>query len=198
MSAPMVHAILAGSKTVTRRVVKAVRGDNTLLLRKATKTKCGIVTHVMDAPGKGLCPYGEVGDRLWVRETCRVTTYFRSARRAEVRYEADGTYGVVPIPERLKPIAPGKCIANGCYREAARLWLEITTVRVERLQDIREADAIAEGLIRDRDGFRGAADLAWYASPIAAYRSLWERINGAGSWDANPWVWAIEFKRVTP
>jgi hypothetical protein len=81
-------------------------------------------------------------------------------------------------------------------RWASRTLLEVVAVRVERLQEISETDAIAEGLLRDRNGWRGAPDLPWFASPIAAYRSLWESINGAGSWDANPFVWVVEFRRL--
>lgn len=68
-SGPMVRAILEGRKTQTRRIVKNVRQDNSLLIKKQTITKAGITTHVMDAPERGLCPYGKKGDRLWVRET---------------------------------------------------------------------------------------------------------------------------------
>lgn len=81
-------------------------------------------------------------------------------------------------------------------RTASRLTLEITGMRVERLQGISEADAVAEGILRNGEGWRGATELPWFASPIAAFRSLWESINGAGSWDANPFVWVVEFRRI--
>ena len=72
-------------------------------------------------------------------------------------------------------------------RAASRILLEVTAVRVEQLQDISESDAMAEGCYTDP------------ACPAYdAYRSLWEQINGPGSWNANPWVWVVEFKRVTP
>jgi len=102
-------------------------------------------------------------------------------------------------------------------RWASRITLEITAVRVERLHDISEADAVAEGLacitkdgdrtrkygIPDADGMPGTDDHGWpwnewRSDPREAYRKLWESINGPGSWDLNPWVWVIEFKRVTP
>lgn len=85
-------------------------------------------------------------------------------------------------------------------RWASRITLEVTGVRVERLNDINQEDAIAEGVeAHDDDGVtyygplgRGVCD------PIVAYRSLWDSINGPGSWAANPWVWVVEFKRVRP
>jgi len=94
-------------------------------------------------------------------------------------------------------------------RWASRITLEITSVRVERLQDISEADAIAEGIERlDYQGQTSWRDYSlndeWAAispmldSPIASYKTLWESLNGKGSWDLNPWVWVIEFKKVTP
>lgn len=91
-------------------------------------------------------------------------------------------------------------------RWASRITLEITGVRVERLQDISEADAVAEGVERTvtGDGWRRycadpeqeAAGLTPCATAVDSYRSLWEQINGPGTWDANPWVWAVEFRRV--
>lgn len=99
-------------------------------------------------------------------------------------------------------------------RWASRISLEITGIRVERLQDISEEDAIDEGLkaitkdgklikygIPDRDGYPGADDFGWNwgdwdKSPVLAYKRLWQSINGKGSWDLNPFVWVIEFKRI--
>lgn len=101
-------------------------------------------------------------------------------------------------------------------RWASRIALEITTVRVERLQDISDEDAKYEGLkgitkdgklvkygIPDRDGYPGTDNTGWpweewRVNPVKAYRKLWESINGPGSWDANPWVWVIEFKQIDP
>ncbi|MCY0853842.1 hypothetical protein [Cupriavidus sp. D39] len=66
------------------------------------------------------------------------------------------------------------------------------------MNDCGEVDAIAEGLIRFGDGWRGAPDLPWFASPVAAYASLWDNINDADAWQTNPWVWVLEFRRVQP
>lgn len=83
-------------------------------------------------------------------------------------------------------------------RAASRITLEITGVRVERLQDISEADAIAEGIVDagDDNGFHVADTTHYSNNPIESYASMWEAINGAGAWDLNPWVWVIEFKRI--
>ena len=102
-------------------------------------------------------------------------------------------------------------------RWASRITLEVTGIRVERLQEISELDAITEGLtaltkdggrtikhgIPDRDGLPGNDNYGWHWSEWekdsrVAYRKLWESINGPGSWDANPWVWVIEFRRINP
>lgn len=82
-------------------------------------------------------------------------------------------------------------------RWACRIQLEIVSVRVERLQDINEADALAEGIpYRQAADWMGRGGARRDFGPKDAYRTLWEQINGAGSWDANPWVWVVEFKRV--
>ncbi len=164
-SAPMVRAILGGRKTQTRRVVKDRYIDAVFLVHFFKYLR-------------GNCPYGQPGDRLWVRESfCDA----RSAGAGCVLYRASGDRACRWKPSIHMP------------RSASRILLEITAVRVERLNDISEADAKAEGLMRVSDGFRGADGLPWYANPVASYRSLWESINGAGSWAANPWVWVIEF-----
>lgn len=82
-------------------------------------------------------------------------------------------------------------------RWANRITLEVTGVRVERLQDISEADAIAEGLERDRQLWKHYSQPGFgWVDPRQSYQTLWESINGAGSWGANPWVWVVEFKRI--
>lgn len=136
------------------------------------------------------CPYGMPGDRLWVRETHIAFDVGRVHYRADSISDRKGDreYGVTWPPSIHMP------------RWASRITLEITGARVERLQDISEEDARAEGVDFDpgEGGFffvpgQGgcSADTA-----VGSYRLLWESINGSGSWDANPWVWAIQFKRV--
>lgn len=139
----MVRAILAGQKTQTRSAVAGVRGDNCLSLRKPTKTFSGVVAHVLDAPERGLCPFGEPGDRLWVRETTQLDrTTSDSAELA--RYSVDQE----PL---CYPVGTGNGY-DGAWqlwwysrdtrpnihmpRKACRLLLDIIAVRVERRQAI--------------------------------------------------------------
>jgi hypothetical protein len=151
------------------------------------------------------CPYGKPGDRLWVREAwadlteshgrqyerCNAATgLYERGTEPFVWYRADGEQpdngnGA----EKYAPWRP--CISMP--RWAGRITLEIVRVRVERLQDISPDDCIAEGAwsIASRELGRGE-------EAFAAYRKLWESINGPGSWDKNDWVWVIELKLVTP
>lgn len=178
-SAPMVRAILAGTKTQTRRVVKQHLerlgdGDWYAFDHKglnyrvnARHTTVAAWAHLLQ-----FCPYGQPGDRLWVREAWSGAD--DPSHKHCVHYRADGERATRWRPSIHMP------------RWASRIALEITGVRVERLNDISEADCRAEGL-------GGTVDRAHHW-----YRVLWEQINGPGSWDANPWVWVIEFKRVSP
>ncbi|AIU88306.1 hypothetical protein [Pectobacterium odoriferum] len=196
----MVRATLDGLKTQTRRVVANVSPDNCLVLRKPTKTKNGVYTHVLDAPQHDLCPFGKVGDRLWVRETSGL----------QIRRDALGGTGEFRVYRASNPdairyktasgeIAPIKWIPSiHMPRYASRILLEITDVRVERLNDISEEDAIAEGLERYNDDgivYYGPYDHG-DCRPEVAFGDLWKSIYGAESWDVNPWVWAITFRRI--
>lgn len=211
-SAPMVRALLAGSKTQTRRVVKWRGVAPGLNLGFS-----GLEAHRFD-PGSSewwalasrrgdgcweerceptICPYGAAGDRLWVRETWAVSHALDHLKPREVPHGSGLVYyaatenlgGLLKRPSIFMP------------RWASRITLEVTGVRVERLQAISEADAIVEGVELTggyefgKQAMKGWTPLA-YPLPIFAYRSLWESINGAGSWDANPWVWVVEFKRA--
>jgi hypothetical protein len=155
------------------------------------------------------CPYGseenclKAADRLWVREAWAFGIHAMAAARDEdgpFVYAADGsTQG--RLCDRWRP-------SIHMPRAASRITLEVTSVCVERLQDISEADAIAEGVERTitGDGWRRycndpeleACGLTPCASAANSFRSLWESINGPKSWQANPWVWVVEFKRVQP
>lgn len=210
-SAPMVRAILDGRKTQTRRVVK----PSPLWVADPS-----VPFKTPDADPKGIiyCPYGKPGDMLWVREAFRFLGSFDgdspsrvgdrcliagySKPWAPTQYEADGgrdnwmNVGTAPGSITAGKLRPGIHMP----RWACRILLEITGVRVERLNDISRDDAMAEGIVYQHDGGFGLADSTHYnfADPRFSYQSLWESINGAGSWDANPWVWVVEFKRVEP
>lgn len=215
-SAPMVRAILDGQKTQTRRVVKPQPLFN--------EPGCGFplnngATTVVDWKGlhtslAGLlarCPYGQPGDRLWVRETVacgacapsKPSEWSPSFWRREQGTPANPN-GLWYAADDLAPERP--ITARGKWtpaihmpRWASRILLEIVSVRVERLNDCSEADALAEGATPCANGwwFDGKPALAG-SDPRGAYYCLWEHINGAGSWPANPWVWVVEFKRVQP
>ncbi len=148
--------------------------------------------------------YGSPGDLLWVKEPLQP-----SSPSGLVAYQ---TTGLHPLPRRDGaavpwPWKPAKLGAMYCPRWASRLVLEVTEIRVERLQDISEADAIAEGVHSDGswspdDGWLDYVNLAKDGEGFPcetardSFRTLWESINGPGSWDANPWVWVVGFKRV--
>lgn len=147
------------------------------------------------------------GDRLWVREKARVVAASCDSEMhasgvvcsdAEVRlgYEADGALSDwLPYPRRLKPVRVGHCIPNGCYREAARTFLAVTSVRVERSQDISEADAIAEGMPHsDGDPDKFGIPTTLIVSARDEFRRLWTSIYGPDAWDRNEWVWVTEFE----
>lgn len=225
----MVRSILDGRKTQTRRVVNNVIPGNCLWLKKPTKTRSGTTTHVLDAPKYSLCPLGKVGDRLWVRETFALLgnedgvcidwndqIVYESEEAARI-YKAsceqkDGDYGLWSIPDDAdwKPHTDNHKY-DGTWtpsihmpRWASRITLEITDVRVERLQDISEKDAIAEGIVAGRYGNEGNWQKGFYLldsnqpyqAAKDAFCALWQSIYGVDSFYKNPWVWVIEFKRV--
>jgi hypothetical protein len=193
-SAPMVRAILDGRKTVTRRVVKP---------QPLWVADPSVPFKTHDANPKGIiyCPHGKPGDQLWVREAfsgprcmdasdgCKAVPPSKWGDGSRIWYWADGnpTEGdwTRPRPSIHMP------------RWASRILLEIVAVRVERLQDISEADAVAEGCkpIRPELMLDGLI-VRPGRSAVEEFRHLWEQINGGGSWEKNPWVWVIEFKKL--
>ena len=192
-SAPMVRALLSGSKTQTRRVVKPQpewTEPATTWQQGDGHSGPGWYAHNEDYPDEGAlfyrCPYGQPGDRLWVRESFD-QIIGQSGTWIETDYRATYTHGdrlgdTIGIKKRWTP-------SIHMPRSVSRITLDITGVRVERLQDISEADAAAEGV-----SAKHTADAHYTARE--AYAVLWEQINGPDSWAANPWVWVIEFKRV--
>ena len=205
-SGPMVRAILDGRKTQTRRVLKPqpvpvggpfYRPSPMVAPREwHSVSKEGNIVNIQKLP------YAE-GTELWVREAWRTGIEVEHVKPSEigytrpVRYEADDSVqpdvdGCAKIPtSRFGKLRPGMFMP----RWASRITLRVTAVKVERLQDISEEDALAEGV--------GIMDPHHPPPPIRAtyaemYRDLWDSINGPGSWDANPWVVAYTFERVLP
>ena len=209
-SAPMVRAILEGRKTQTRRIIKPT-------LSGIPSGGYGIGDALMPANGsKPIYPrYGHPGELLWVRETWQgplideeLDDEFRQSpdyfkKPAFCAYRATDTLDAINADGEELGWRPSIHMP----RWASRIQLEVTGVRVERLQEISEADALAEGIepipYTGENGGPNRFSINmggyWLNSPTAAgaYRMLWETINGDGSRAANPWVWVVEFKRVT-
>ncbi len=205
-SGAMVRAILEGRKTQTRRIVKPQPHDGCGRIWCAEYSPTVIDRWGDEQPGKEVfgaysedgewgvrCPYGQPGDRLWVRETWGVLhehllndqhepTFWRADYNAE-----DFATQVLP---RWRP-------SIHMPRSRSRIKLELTGVRVERLQDISQGDAIAEGAPPSHSSIDAVSrDIGYADFSRSWYAQLWDQINGPGSWEANPLVWVVEFRRV--
>jgi hypothetical protein len=204
-SAPMVRAILEGRKTVTRRAISHKLTNRFDEPRGQADVNAGYPFVECEEgyfPAVNFCPYGQPGDRLWVRETFMdllgTGVEHRPAPDSPVQrycYGADVRPGSFADDTRKDYGLKWKPSIH-MPRAACRILLEIAAVRVERLQDISRADIRAEGLqcppeLASDDVSPNYRD--WY--PVA-WRELWE--STGGDWNANPWVWVVEFKRVTP
>ncbi len=194
---PMVLAILNGQKTMTRRPV-ALPDDAEHVQYWAPpsgRSQSGWAdpgVNYWTPSGNHIdpCPYGQLGDRLWVRETWQHSyfPYGPASPSADIFYRADFLddplgpdleYSRDGIRRTWKP-------SIHMPRWASRIDLEIIAIRVERLQNISDADLAAEGIaVPDQPG------LARFD-----FRAMWDEMYGRGSWDINPWVWVIEFKRI--
>jgi len=209
---PMVRAILDGRKTQTRRVVKPQPvpfGEDSPFTQATLKEHVGklwmpVGGVFQDAWKK---PFGTVGDRLWVRET------WQAWRMCSLEYnewdicdcapsEIYGTYGKpkVEYAATSDSVGPWRPSIH-MPRWASRITLEITAVRVERVQDITEEDAIKEGVVESECGRNASRALFTYkrqcvAPPVLQFADLWQSIYA--NWDANPWVWVYEFRRIKP
>jgi hypothetical protein len=183
-STEMVHAILAGRKKMTRRT----NGLEALNV-KGYKPVFGFGLmgyEVNDEIYSIKRPY-EIGDILWVRESF-APDYFDNHDPA---YKADWnkTAAEYVNEPKWKP-------SIFMPKEACRTWLKVTDVRVERLQDITQQDAVDEGIEHRNERFKNYdIDEFKFSSPISSFISLWVKINGKESWDANPWVWVVSFER---
>ena len=191
-SGPMVRAILSGRKTVTRRVIAAFpagRGHVQPLTAGPWEWSpdggfdLGVVASV--------CPFGAPGDRLWVRETfaesvpgCEEQGGF-SYRADHVDPRGDGP--AHPMTWRPSIFMP---------RAVSRIALDVVSVRAERLQDITDEEIAAEGVTMQALIVLGVPSFPWSAAPLDLWRLGWNAINGKRApWEANPWVWRVEFRR---
>lgn len=208
-STPMAQAILDDRKSMTRRVIKP---QPTFVNKEYSYVICNAI----DKPSKEIkCPYGQPGDLLWVKETWKVGCIGDSESPGfSFKYRAgadDYVLNAYPTDEERFDLINKYVIKKGWQpsllmpKEAARLWLEVTSVRVERLRDITEEDVIAEGT-KDGDKYISKLppsgdvdkDISIANWHIACFWELWSSINskrGYG-WYANPWVWVVEFKVV--
>lgn len=204
-SGPMVRAILDGSKTVTRRVAQTNEAGRL--------QRSGRQWHVDDPNAIHACPYGAPGDRLWVRETWRVERALNSCKpsdmdqpyprdyRADERTQKEQDWHHPAFAGRWRP-------SIHMPRWASRITLEVTEVRVERLHQITEDEARAEGIrtLPDQDPedpsawWESAPGVHQARSARSSFRKLWSSINadrGFG-WDTNPYVWVVRFRRIEP
>ncbi|HDG1692583.1 TPA: morphogenetic protein [Kluyvera georgiana] len=203
-NAEMVRAILDGRKMQTRRVVKGVEGADSFtpewdINGEQIFVVCGEKDHTQMNPVLGAicCPFGAIGDRIWVRET------FQGPLVSEELFEEYRAYPEkFETPQYCEYAADGGARPEYCDlddnlrhgwrpsihmpRWASRILLEITSVRVERLRSMSQDDARAEGVIAASGPMEAGL----------AFRELWDSIYGEDSWRDNPWVWVVEFKRV--
>lgn len=224
-SAPMVRALLARTKTQTRRLMKPQPADDIapcVMPNPAFQGWQSSLRHEHGPTTAHLCPFGQVGDRLWVRETwsafttspgdmpghheVEFTGKIPEKPTKQIAYRADDGWEDGDVYGPWKP-------AIHMPRWASRITLEVTGVRVERVQAITDADAKAEGARHFPDlpvgPLRGYEPPRWsmedpettdecLGAPRWAFANLWQKLNGDDSWDLNPWVWVVEFKAVTP
>ena len=208
-SGDMVRAILEGRKTQTRRAVKPQPGDH-MRIPMLTQNGWQFMTHpdqLRDTVSSWRCPFGIPGDRLWVRETWSTRSGADGLRPIQISpnrvgkepiwYKADGAQS---YPEYDKQPQGKWRPSIHMPRWASRITLEITGVRVERLQDMSEEDARAEGIVDGGCLNCGEHEPCGCNDPQPDARDsfiyLWESIHGEDSWNANPWVWVIEFRMV--
>jgi len=215
-STDMVQALLAGRKTQTRRIIKpqpekAAYGKVNWKGRELTLNSFS--NH---------SPYGQVGDLLWVREgfhldkndqfcdessthdtfTYKADHYHRDVKRIGVNYDnidlcTEGWYDTdYPEETKWRP-------SIHMPKVAARLWLKVINVKVERLDAISDEDAIAEGIAKPPSDETGVHYKNYHhpdffmITPKYSFKTLWEAINGNESWDANPWLWVVEFEELS-
>lgn len=202
-STPMVKAIIENRKTQTRRIIKPQpeitkneRGLIDYTYRKGKKFSSGQNMDISDLNSaffriRIYCPYGQPGDLLWVREKWRYHDIFNIGGET-----SNGEYWYYASVPKIIGCVDGVDYTRDQWRwkpsihlpkSASRIWLEITNVKVERVQSISEEDAKAEGADKYDE------KLEWLTAKHG-FQMLWDTIHGKESWDANPWVWVVTFK----
>lgn len=217
-SSLMVQAIVEGRKTMTRRVIKpqpteegwlkakqGITSDITHEVYSSTNYKVDKLYNSLCIQFQGKlgtviafhqpnikCPYGQVGDILWVRESWNTlheftnTPGYKVMGKGDFVYKADGNR-----VDKWKP-------SIHMPKEACRIYLRITDIKVERVLSISEEDAINEGIEREGERFKNYQydGARGFETAYFSFRTLWEKINGEESWQQNPYVWAISFERI--
>ncbi len=213
-STPMVQALLNGTKTETRRLFK-INGqpitsdkEEIIELRDNELKEDGTVNYLSTGglSGPYKCPW-RIGNILWVKEThCFLDEKDCEGRKTRDYYRTEHHESNNEWFKENYKWTPSLFMR----RHTARIFLRIESIGIERLRDITEEEAMAEGILKeeqvvgDLPGYKnyhkvkGKSDSMgdWYYNPIDSYKSLWESINGAGSWGANPWVWVVKFKKI--
>jgi hypothetical protein len=200
-STPMVQAIIEGHKTMTRRIIKPQPididdycGENPDLVgisNGKTSIQCNELQKIIH------CPYGQKGDMLWVRETFAIVTSVIQTHPISI-FKAN-------YPDSIEELTSYMLANNNNWKpsihmpkSSARIWLQITDIRVERLQDITNEDAIAEGIesaIGVEKMYRVyTVKNGWTHDAIGSFSTLWMHVNGHESAKSNPWVWVVSFK----
>jgi len=196
-SGAMVRAILAGEKTQTRRVVKPQPyNDPAVKVRMHRGT--ALFGALADAAvgDEWKCPYGQPGDRLWVRETWAPNDGSEGGYLYRADHSGASGFHTVDLKTGVWTHSVSRWRPSiHMPRAVSRITLEITGVRVERLQAISEDDARAEGVEVWAQGTMSPEGQRNY-SAIGKFERLWSSINGNDSWQADPWVWVVEFKRL--
>ncbi len=213
-SAPMILAILRGSKTQTRRVIKPQPPDDwsptvglyhpTIVDRHGEEQPGPEVFGAADGEAGRKCPQWAPGSRLWVRETWRLGAHYAIYTAKDIREAAE--FGTHPMDDHIHYRAhesPKDHKWRSPYhmpRWASRITLEITDVRAQRVQEISEADAIAEGCESQGGLVSAPMEPEEYDGYPARYEfhGLWDLLNAhrGYSWESNPWIWALTFKRL--
>ncbi len=199
-STEMVKALLDGRKTMTRRVVTVpwYKGKRTTPYEPYYIETDGKLVYMDECgeyhPMEGACPYGSPGTRLWVRETWAEVSSGIIEYKASYQEPYTGLSDIDHVGKKIKWKSP-----RFMPKVAARIWLEVTNVRVERLQEISDVDRLKEGIsVMAATAEELLNDYKTTEMGRREFRELWDSLNakrGYG-WDVNPWVWVIEFKRV--